>query len=55
MIVCVFVHRQREPVKKGSFAKMVMYGEMSTVPLDQLTAMVDTVCKANIQHKSYYR
>lgn len=38
-----FVKRQCAPVKKGSFKQMVMYGEISTLPLDQLISMVDTV------------
>ena len=35
--------RSAEPVKRGKFKVSVMYGEMSTVPLEQLTTVVDTV------------
>lgn len=36
-------YRYSEAVKRDAFKTSVMYGEMSTVPLDQLTAMVDKV------------
>ena len=36
-------YRYPEAIKKGKFKITVMYGEMSTVPLEQLTTMVDTV------------
>ena len=38
-----FVKRAAEVVKKDNFNRLVMYGEMSMLPLDQLTATVDTV------------
>ena len=38
-----FHYRHKEPVKRDRFRKMVMYGEMSTVPLDQLITLVDSV------------
>ena len=35
--------RNAEAIKRGKFKVSVMYGEMSMVPLEQLTSMVDTV------------
>ena len=39
----IIFYRNPEPIKKGKFKVTVMYGEMSTVPLEQLTTMVDNV------------
>ncbi|XP_064397591.1 dynein beta chain, ciliary-like isoform X3 [Halichondria panicea] len=38
-----FVKRHKEPVKKGKFHSLVMCGEMSAVPLDQLITLVDSL------------
>ena len=35
--------RQAEAIKRGKFKHSVMFGEMSTVPLEQLTTIVDAV------------
>ena len=38
-----YVCRQAEAIKRGKFKLSVMFGEMSTVPLEQLTTIVDAV------------
>ena len=43
MHVFAMLCRYSEAVKPDAFKNSVMYGEMSTVPLDQLSAVVDNV------------
>ncbi|CAF1439706.1 unnamed protein product, partial [Didymodactylos carnosus] len=39
---CYFIKKRREPTPKdSSFKETIMYGDLSTAPLDQLSAMVD--------------
>ena len=45
---CCLSHRLAEAVKKGSFKKLVLYGEMSSIPLDQLTSMFDNVRSVHV-------
>lgn len=42
---CYFIKKRREPLPKDTILRdAIMYGDLSTSPVDQLSAMVDEVC-----------
>jgi dynein heavy chain len=41
---CYFIKKRREPIAKDAILRdVIMYGDLSTSPVDQLSAMVDEV------------
>ncbi len=41
---CYFIKKRREPIPKDAILRdVIMYGDLSTSPVDQLSAMVDEV------------
>jgi dynein heavy chain len=41
---CYFIKKRREPIPRdGILRDVIMYGDLSTSPVDQLSAMVDEV------------
>lgn len=38
-----FVKRRPESIKKDNFHNLVMFGDLSHVPLDHFSALIDTV------------
>ena len=47
-----YIKRAAEALKKDNFKELLLFGDMSQVPLDQLSSVVESVsrCTSNSQH-----